>query len=164
VQILLERYVKEHDTLSFTFIFDFLTRFSEPLDLVRVNTPPTFGAKAVLMAGVQEPDPELHLLAIFIVDRDHIVESVGDTWGRGLSHAVLEATIQLRKLLSVKFPLAVMIPRSECPELPLLSQHLCQFAILRLRPPLRGLVPLVPRYHITGNRNQVRLFPLQDVS
>jgi hypothetical protein len=81
VQILLERYVKEHDTLAFSFIFDFLTSFSEPLDLVRVNTPPTLGAKAVLMAGVQEPDPEHNLLTIFIVDREDIVESVGYTWG-----------------------------------------------------------------------------------
>jgi len=115
VQIFLERYVKEHDALSFCFIVNFLTGFSEPLDLVRVDTPPTFGAKAVLMAGVQEPDPELNLLAIFIVYREHIVESVGDTWCRGLCHAVLEAAIQLRKLVSAKLPLAVMIPRSECP-------------------------------------------------
>ena len=68
--------MKEHDALSFCFIIDFLAGLSKPLDLVRVNTSPTFGAKAVLMAGVQEPDPELHLLAIFIVYREHIVESV----------------------------------------------------------------------------------------
>ena len=109
--------MEKHDSFPFRGVirrYCFLSR-SEPVDLIWVHAPEPSLPKAVLMAGVQEPDPELNLLAIFIVYRQDIVESIGYTWDRWLSHAVLKAAVQLGKLLSAKLPFAVMIARSESP-------------------------------------------------
>ena len=160
VHVLLKRYMKKQDTFALTFILYFEVHFSEPLNLIWVDTSPAFCAKWILVSRIQEPDPESYLLTGIIINRKEIVESIWDTRCRLLSEAVLKTPVQFWKLFSIQIRLTIMIPSSESPILLLSSHHISHFPVLALSPAFGLFVPLVPRYHITGDHSKVRSFPL----
>ena len=70
-------YEQESLALARVTTKDLSVGLAEPVDLVRPHTIVAVLAKAVILARVQEPESELDIGAVLVVDWEHIVESMG---------------------------------------------------------------------------------------